>query len=132
MERPWRGQRSEEFFSKNVNFSLCGNPATTQNTFFDIFKSTKTHYGEKKWDQNHENYTLCWGQLARLKAKLGKDKCSQAISKSNWKTAKYLKISKNFWWKKFEIIVWEVKTFFSYILVEMTKFWNDCAEKKKK
>ena len=29
-----------------------------KNTFFDIFKSAKTHYGEeKKWDQNHENHT---------------------------------------------------------------------------
>ena len=33
--------------SKNVDFSLWGNRATTQNTFFDIFM----------WDQNHENHT---------------------------------------------------------------------------
>ena len=33
--------------SNNVDFSLWGNRATTQNTFFDIFK----------WDQNHENHT---------------------------------------------------------------------------
>ena len=34
--------------ARNVDFSLWGNCATTQNTFFDIFKSTKTHFGEKK------------------------------------------------------------------------------------
>ena len=48
--------RREEKISKNVDFSLWGNSATTQNTFFDIFKSSKT---EKKWDQNHENHTQC-------------------------------------------------------------------------
>ena len=36
-----------EKISKNVDFSLWGNCATTQSTFFDIFK----------WDQNHENHT---------------------------------------------------------------------------
>ena len=49
----WPG-RSEEKISKNVDFSLWGNHATTQNTIFDIFKSTKI---EKKWDKNHENHT---------------------------------------------------------------------------
>ena len=33
---------NEEKNSKNVDFSLWGNRATTQNTFFDIFKNTKT------------------------------------------------------------------------------------------
>ena len=37
----------EKKISNNVDFSLWGNRATTQNTFFDIFK----------WDQNHENHT---------------------------------------------------------------------------
>ena len=32
---------------RGVDFSLWGNRATTQNTFFEIFK----------WDQNHENHT---------------------------------------------------------------------------
>ena len=40
-------QQSEENFSKNIDFSFWCNCATTQNTFFDIFK----------WDQNHENHT---------------------------------------------------------------------------
>ena len=48
MERPRRGQRSEEKISKNVDFSLWGNRATTQNTFFDIFKSTKNALWGKK------------------------------------------------------------------------------------
>ena len=52
-----KGTRSEEKISKNVDFSLWGNRATTESTFFDIFKSVKTQYGEKKWDQNHENHT---------------------------------------------------------------------------
>ena len=48
-----------EKISKNVDFSLWGNRATTQSTFFDIFK----------WDQNHENHTLwdeetSWGLAA--------------------------------------------------------------------
>ena len=48
IERPRRDQRSEETISKNIDFSsLWGNRATTQNTFFDIFKSAKTQYGEK-------------------------------------------------------------------------------------
>ena len=34
--------------SKNVDFSLWGNRATTQNTFFDIFKCTKNTFMEKK------------------------------------------------------------------------------------
>ena len=37
----WSGQRSEEKISKNVDFNLWGNRATTQNNFFDVFK----------WDQ---------------------------------------------------------------------------------
>ena len=40
------GERKK--FQKNVDFSLRGNGATTQSTFFDIFKSKKKYYGEKK------------------------------------------------------------------------------------
>ena len=41
MKETW----SEENISKNVDFSLWGNNrATTQNTFFDIFKCLKTHF----------------------------------------------------------------------------------------
>ena len=43
----WGQQRSEEIFSKNIDFILLGNRATTQNTFLDIFMR----------DQNHENHT---------------------------------------------------------------------------
>ena len=47
MEQTRRDQRSRKI-SNNVDFCLWGtNRATTQNTFFDIFK----------WDQNHENHT---------------------------------------------------------------------------
>ena len=59
-----KGTWSVEKISNNVDFSLWGNRATTQNTFIDIFK----------WDQNHENHTLCLGLLTftfgRLKLQL--------------------------------------------------------------
>ena len=46
--RPARkGSAAWEKISNNVDFSLWGNRATAQNTFFDIFM----------WDQNHENHT---------------------------------------------------------------------------
>ena len=54
----WPGVKKK--ISKNVDFSLWGNCATTQNTFFDIFK----------WDQNHENHTL--GAKMWKKCNLGK------------------------------------------------------------
>ena len=38
---------SKDKISKNIDFSLWGNRATTKNTVFDIFM----------WDQNHENHT---------------------------------------------------------------------------
>ena len=42
-----KGPLEWEKISNNVDFSLWGNHAATQNTFFDVFK----------WNQNHENYT---------------------------------------------------------------------------
>ena len=42
-----KGPAEWEKITNNIDFSFWGNHATTQNTFFDIFK----------WDQNHENHT---------------------------------------------------------------------------
>ena len=42
-----KGASGVRKISKNVDLSIWGNHATTQNNFFDIFK----------WDQNHENHT---------------------------------------------------------------------------
>ena len=54
MERPWRGQWSEEKISKTLilAFEVIVQPPKTQ--FLTFSKVQKTHYGEKKWDQNHE------------------------------------------------------------------------------
>ena len=63
MELSRRGLRIEEKNSKNVDFSLWGNRATTQTHIFDIFISAKTHFLLfQKWQKKN----FCTWKILKL------------------------------------------------------------------